>query len=236
MQLKHTAEPKWRHRSFFDEVDAMIPPHVHPNVSELNGRPSGSVMYAETAPLQRTVQTLAYDLKTGEAFAGEFTMPHQQYVRGLDPNGHVHPLIVKTCQIASEDRTGYDVAKVAEKVRQGWLIIERHPEHYNLTFTNLTGLTGEPYAEHCRKEYVERRERYTAKEARDEEAFKSKAVKAIEEQQVRQEQMIERQMQVTNVIAEKLVGSMAPPEDARVAKLEAELADLKKVLQAQARK
>jgi hypothetical protein len=222
-----TAEPKWQFRSFFEEVDAMCPRYIAPPVAEINGQAGGAVMYAEGTPAQRMINSLCYDLKTGEALRGEFSMPNQQYVRALDPNGHIMPLQIKTTQIAAEDGTGYHTKKVGEKLQQGWLILERNPAEYDLGFANVTGKAGEEYAEFCRDQWLARREKYTAGQARNEESFKSAALRAIEEQSARQGEMLERQLDVTRSMAKDIAEAVGGKGSAgEVEALKAQVAQL----------
>ena len=173
------ATPKWRHRSFFDEVDDLCPPFIHAEVAaptRVNGQSAqGAVMHAAGDDPQRRLASGAwsYDIVTGEPSRHEFAMPWVAYVRGMDPAGNIHPLNTVTCQTAAECE-GFDNVHLARKVRAGWLICERN-------WPNTLGLSGEDWGEHLRAEFLRRRAEHFAREQASAEGLETRA-----EQQMRQ--------------------------------------------------
>jgi hypothetical protein len=237
MTQKITAEPKWQHRSFFDEVAAICPPFQHTPVTTGSGKggAAGSAMYEDGSPPQRVMMALAYDLHTGEPMDVEFTMPFQAYVPAMDPAGRIETLFIRTSQVAADDPSGsYAITQAARKIADGWLILVRDPKAYGLSVTNDRGWTGEDFAEYARAEFLRRREANAQKMARSEQDFKSQALKSLEEQSVRQTEMIAEMGEASRKMTEDVVKAIVPAlagkgESEELAALRAEVAEMRKL-------
>lgn len=199
------ADPKWIHRSFFDEIDSMVPPWEPSGYMALSDKNAGqgAVLYPISEPAQRTQVSLAYDIVTGEPLRVEFTMPFQKYLRAMDRAGNITPFTIKTCQIADEDTTGFDQSIVSRKVQAGWLICERNQP-------NVLGLQGEAYAEYLRKEWLRRRRAHAAAMEKQEQVVVSVAERRMIEEHKRQEEALARQAEMQAEMTQRLVGDMAP--------------------------
>jgi hypothetical protein len=196
------AEPKWKHRTFYDEIDSMVPPwepSVH--VTSHDGD-QGAVLYPTSEPSQRVALALFYDNATGEPRQGEFTMPFQKYLRAMDHAGNIVPLTIKTCQIAAEDQTGFEQSIVARKVQAGWIVCERN-------WPNAYGLQGETYAEFLRKEWLKRRRDHARRESAQERNFMSAAQKSAEEDRKLQGEALERHAEMSREMVADMVPAIA---------------------------
>ena len=212
MSKELIAEPKWQHRSFFDEVDAMVPPwqsSVH--VTAYGDNDQGAVLYPTSEPSQREIATLAYENATGDPRRAEVTMPFQAYVRAMDRAGNIHPLTVKTCQIAAEDQTGFQQSIIARKVAAGWLICERDHLMAN-------GLKGEPYGEHLRAEWLRRRREHAARMLAQEDIYASRVKRDAEEERKLQGEALQQHAQLSRDLVRDMVSDMVPAIAEAVAK------------------
>ena len=77
-----------------------------------------------------------------------YQLPHYRYVRALNPQGEFQALIVSTARPSPEHPDGDDGISSAtrimgEKVRRGWLIVERGPEAE--TWMQAGGRVGDEY-------------------------------------------------------------------------------------------
>lgn len=196
------AEPKWQHRSFFDEIDMMVPafePSSHMTTNEGTGQ--GAVLYPTSEPSQRVSVATWYDNASGEPQRVEFAMPFQQYLRAMDAAGNIQPLTIKTCQIASEDTTGFDQSIIARKVQAGWIICERNQP-------NALGLVGEQYGEHIRKEWLRRRREHLKREQAQDRLFMSTAEKSAQEDRARADAALERQSDIQQRMVADMAGTI----------------------------
>lgn len=223
------AEPKWKYRDFFDEVDAMIPPWRPPNVmNDITTSNSESPMiYPENAPSQRMMHTLLYApyaipeqaIEAGQAltpgnsghWTTEFSMPFVLYVRAMDPAGKIETLQIKSCQNPSDDKTGYDHKIIAQKRRQGWLICERATTAQALGITfDTNGLGDAQYGEYLRVEWLRRRRARALSDEREREKMQSDADKNMIAQQKKQTEILEQQGDMTRAMVAEMVSTLIP--------------------------
>jgi hypothetical protein len=198
------AEPKWQHKSFFAEVDSFVPPWQPSNYMAMSDQNAGqgAVLYPTTEPSQRVIVGHAYDVVTGEPVRCEFAMPYQKYLRAMDGAGNIQPLIIKTCQIAEEDTTGFDQSIVSRKVQAGWLICERGQP-------NMLGLDGEGYGEYLRKEWLLRRRRHAGLMEAQEHRTNQVAERRMLEERKLQEEALDRQAQMSRDMVADMVPAIA---------------------------
>lgn len=223
------AEPKWKYRDFFDEIDAMVPPWQPPAVlSDIATSNSESPMiYPENAASQRIYNTLLYapygipeqGIEPGQPLTAgnsghwttEFSMPFVLYVRAMDPAGKIDTLQIKSCQNPSDDRTGYDHKIIAQKRRQGWLICERSTTAQALGITfDTNGLGDHEYGEYLRKEWMRRRRHRALSDDREREKFQSEADKQVIAQQKKQTEILEQQGDMTRAMVAEMVSTLIP--------------------------
>lgn len=236
-----TATPKWQHRSFFDEVNAMCPAFVHTVVTSGSGKggSAGSAMYEDGQPPNRVFPALVYDLFTGEPSQADFDMPFQAYVPAMDPAGVICPLFIRNSQVSADDPSGsFAITKVAQKIADGWLVLVREPRAFGLSVTNAVGKVGEEFGEYARSEFTRRREANAQKMLSAEQKFKSDAMKSLEEQRAAQTEMLAEMGAASRQAAQDTAQALASViankgESEELAALRAEMAELKKLVRSQ---
>lgn len=220
------ADPKWKYREFFDEVDAMVPPWREPvTIGETSKE--GAMIYPENAASQRTMHTLMYapyevpesGIRAGDALTGlnsgpwttEFTMPFVAYIRAMDPAGYIAPLQIKTCQNPLDDTTGYDQRIVAQKRRQGWLICERADTARALGVTfDTEGKSDREYGEYLRTEWLRRRRARARHDEQEQEKMQTSAERSLVEQQKKQTEILSQQGAATREMVAEMVSTLIP--------------------------
>ncbi len=111
--------------------------------------------------------------------------PSMKYIRAVDPQGNIVPLVVSTVNASpdfpgGDDGLGTDQRVRAEKQRRGWLILEKGQYGYN-------GTTGLAYLQWALAVADDRRKRHLEWEKSEREALMSRAEKqslALQEKQV----------------------------------------------------
>lgn len=223
------ATPKWKFRSFFDEIDAMVPPWRPPATlgDMATSRSESPMIYSEHATSQRVFQTLVYapyavpeqGIEAGQPltpgnsghWSTDFSMPFVMYVRAMDPAGKIDTLQIKTCQNPSDDTTGYDQKIIATKRRQGWLICERigTAQALGITF-DTEGKNDEQYAEFLRSEWLRRRRARAAYDEAERAKMQSDADKQMVAQQKKQTEILEQQGDMTRAMVAEMVSTLIP--------------------------
>lgn len=145
-------------RDYFSELDAMYPPWARPPTVKHDSAP-GAALTMDSEP----AGTREFRLANGAIFV----MPHQQYVRGVDPAGNIGHITVKTSRVPEDDETGFWDKILANKRRAGWLIAERDQE--------LNGMVGQEYGAYVVAEMHRRRAAKAEQEKLDAEAYESQA-------------------------------------------------------------
>jgi len=223
------AEPKWKHRDFFDEVDAMIPPWRPPVTLDVGAtRNSESPMiYAETAPPQRMMNSLVYapyavpeqGIEAGDPlypgrsghWTTEFAMPFVMYIRAIDPSGKLDTLQIKCCQNPNDDSTGNDQRIIAKKRRDGWLIAERSSTAQALGITfDTEGKSDQQYGEYLRTEWLKRRRARARHDEHEREKMQTEAEKQMIAQQKKQTEILEQQGDMTRQMVAEMVSTLIP--------------------------
>lgn len=223
------ADPKWKYRDFFDEIDAMVPPWRPPATlgDVTTSRSDGPMIYPENAASQRTMNSLVYapyavpeqDIGAGDPlypgksghWTTEFSMPFVLYIRAMDPAGKIDTLQIKTCQNPNDDTTGYDQRIIAQKRRQGWLMCERSTtaQAYGITF-DTEGKSDAQYGEYLRSEWLRRRRARALFDEREREKMHSDADKQIIAQSKKQTEILEAQGEMTRAMVAEMVSTLIP--------------------------
>lgn len=211
--------PKWKHRDFFAEINAMVPEWV-PTEATGGGKTGGGVaMYDAGEPPDRLFRSTYYatideperNVKAGDPCAGEFSMPFQEYVRAMDPAGNVVPLIIKGSRIPSDDNTGYGAQIVAKKRLMGWLICERVDDarKHDIVF-DTNGKDEADYGEYLREEFIKRRKHRMAHDTRKQAELRTDAERHQIEMMEKQNAALEKHVSMSRDMVAETVAALVP--------------------------
>lgn len=128
--------------------------------------------------------------QVSDASGKVFTIPHNKYIRGLDKNGHIHPVHVSTTRPGPGREHGDDEIGTESRVRgekqkdHGWLWMEPGE--------SFRGFSGKEYMAWCFAVQAERKKAYEKTQEEYSHNFKSQALAVIEEQAKAQSSMVKQ--------------------------------------------
>lgn len=189
LALRVDVDPR---RNYRDEVDSVCPAWMPAQYKAVDG---SSAAFADHPP--KTPREV-YDPQRGRTFA----VPHQRYIRGIDPNGHICYVTISSHRPGPDRPDGIDSCGTEGRMRQekqeaGWLFVEPGE--------SFRGYSGEQYLAWSLAVREERRKVYEEKQRQMSAEFTSQAVSAIREQAKLQG---ETTAAMAKQIADSIIGAM----------------------------
>lgn len=201
LRIQFKNDPKKEYSDYMTIVDEYIPAW-QPAPYQRHDVAGGAALADQEVGSPRQVE----DRRTGKVYS----IPHNKYVRGLDRNGFIHPVIVSTIRPGPGKENGDDLEGTEHRVRgekqmeNGWLWMEPGE--------SFRGLAGKEYMAWCFAVQAERKKAYEKTQEDQAKNFKSQALAVLEEQAKSQVAMT---ADMVKQIAAGLIEAMAAANKAK---------------------